>query len=187
MKLHRLLDHPREYIALILFGLTFESCVMLIARNPNLKEFFTPAWLAILIPLLGLAAYRGGRAVTYNYIFEWLRAPFTKIVDDSSGAGKSTEADGVGLWRVIGELLCCPICSSTWVALVLVSLLLFDFSIGLVMCLILAAAGVAEILTWRSERDEWQGRHAREQAGRLNREQMKSPAVVMPQEIRPGG
>lgn len=119
----------------------------------------------LILLLVGLAAYRGGRAVAYNFIFTWLRAPFTLVVDDSSGAGKSVEARGKGLRRVLGELLCCPTCAGTWVGLMLAGLLVVAYPLGLLLAFVLAASGISEILHWWSERNEWQGRAAREEAG----------------------
>ncbi len=150
-----------EYIGLIFLGITFESVVAIIAKGENLSMLRDP-WLLLL---LGLASFRGGRALAYNYVFEWLRAPFTEVVDDSSGAGKSIMASGTGFRRVLGELLCCPICAGTWVALVLTGLLVLIYPFGLIFSFILAASGLAELVHWYAERQEWQGRQAREESG----------------------
>jgi hypothetical protein len=151
----------QEYVALIILTLTFESIILILANIGNLEVLRDP-WILVM---LGFASYRGGRSLAYNHVFEWLRKPFTRIVNDSSGAGQSVESDGTGWRKAIGELLCCPVCSGTWVALVLTSLLVTFYNWGLAMTFILAAAGIGEVIHWFTTRDEWQGRQAREEAG----------------------
>lgn len=116
--------------------------------------------------LLGLASYRGGRALSYNLIFKWIRdALNVREVEDSSGAGMSNESSGSGVRRILGELVCCPICSSTWAAILLLALYAIVPAFGAVFLYALAAAGVAEVLTWVSEYFEWGGRASREISG----------------------
>ncbi len=153
--------NQRIGVYLVLLLLLFMGAVSLLALSASPQVLHDP--LALI--LVGVAAFRGGRAVAYNFIFSWLRAPFTDVVDDSSGAGKSVEACGRGLQRVISELLCCPTCAGTWVALSLAGLLALAYPIGLTLSFVLAASGIGEMLHWRAERDEWQGRAAREEAG----------------------
>jgi len=148
-------------VYLVLALLTFVSATSLLAVVSNPEVLHDP----LVLVLVGVAAFRGGRAIAYNFIFSWLRAPFTTVADDSSGAGKSVEACGHGLRRVMGELLCCPTCAGTWVALTLSGLLALAYPIGLTLAFVLAASGIGEILHWRAERDEWQGRATREEAG----------------------
>jgi hypothetical protein len=146
---------------LVLILLTFLSLVAVIGSLDRLNRLQQP-WTLVLV---GLAAFRGGRAVAYNFIFSWLRAPFTHSSPDSSGAGDSIHASGQGLKRVLGELLSCPLCAGTWVALVLSGCIVLVYPFGMALAFVLAAAGAAEILHWWAGRDEWQGRAAREQAG----------------------
>lgn len=116
--------------------------------------------------VLGLAAYRLGRAISYNLIFKWLRDGLgVDETPDSSGAGNSNNATGKGVRRIFAELVCCPICSSTWAALILLAVYTAIPAFGLVLLYALAAAGVAEIATWVSEYFEWGGRQAREVSG----------------------
>lgn len=114
---------------------------------------------------LGFAAFRVARTISFNSVMGWLREPFTVIVKDSSGAGDSVEPAGKGLKWVIGDLLCCPICTGTHAAGMLLALTALFPSIGLVAVYALAAAGMSETLHWHNERAEWQGRQAREGAG----------------------
>lgn len=151
----------RYFIVLIMLSAAFESLAIIIAFRGDLAVLRDP----LILAALGLAAFRGGRAISYNAVFEWLRLPFTAVVPDSSGAGMSVESKGSGIQRAIGELLCCPVCTGTWVALILAGLLVWVYPFGLVSSIVLAAAGIAEIIHWFAERNEWQGRQAREEAG----------------------
>lgn len=118
--------------------------------------------------LLGLAAYRGGRAVSYNRIFKFIR-DWIGIVEvrDSSGAGDSTEiGSGVsGFRRGIAELILCPVCSGTWIAAGLVFIYSISPEFGRVLVASLGAAGAAELFLWIGEFFEWRGREARESSG----------------------
>ena len=139
--------------------------------------FFGLAWFvgsrmpevqgSVFYVLLALAAYRGGRAVAFNKVFEWLRTLFRcRIVTDSSGAGENVEAcDEPGIIQALGELITCPICAGTWVAMMLMVIHSISPEMGRGLIVILAAAGVAEILHWLSEFLSWGGRASREQAG----------------------
>ena len=117
--------------------------------------------------LLGLAAFRGGRAVAFNAVFEWLRTLLgCRIVTDSSGAGENTEpCKEPGVLHALGELVCCPICAGTWFGMALLVARAINPDLGNGLIVILAAAGIAEVLHWASEFLEWGGRHSREQAG----------------------
>ncbi len=119
------------------------------------------------LALIGLAAFRGGRAISFNGVFAWLRAPFTKLVADSSGAGDSVEpscSNGPFLFAV-ADCLCCPICTATHVGGILFDLIVIFPPFGLALAYFLAVAGIAELFHWHSEKDEWQGRQAREFSG----------------------
>ncbi len=139
--------------------------------------FFGLAWLVgskmPAIPanwfyvLLALAAYRGGRAVAFNKVFEWLRDLLQcRVVTDSSGAGENVEAcEDPGILQALGELITCPICAGTWVAMGLLVINSASPEMGTGLIVVLSAAGVAELLHWTSEFLSWGGRASREQAG----------------------
>ena len=121
---------------------------------------------AAFVPLLGLAAFRGGRAIAHNHIFKWLRDLFKVVeVDDSSGAGKSTSASGKGTLHALQELVCCPVCSGTWVGVALLVIYSISAPYGTALIYALAAAGIGELMEWLSEFLFWKGRAAREEAG----------------------
>lgn len=134
-----------------------------------------PAWqIAALVIVGGLATFRAARTISYNAVMAWLRAPFCKVVKDSSGAGDSVEPkDG----SVVGELLACPICSGTWAALALVVTVLYLPAMGWALITVLGMAGISEAVHWRCEREEWQGRAAMEQAGSAWIEKNQPPLV----------
>lgn len=119
---------------------------------------------ALYFVLAGFATFRMARTISFNGVMDWLRAPFAVEVEDSSGAGLSTEAKP-GPFQVIGELLCCPICSGTWSALILSSLYCLDERIGWAAAAVFGLAGISEVLHWGAEALEWAGRNQREQAG----------------------
>lgn len=151
-----------ERLTLIAMDILFVIAAAVAAFWGRLPEI--PDWA--FLPLLGLAAFRGGRAIAYNFIFKWLRDLFgIREVDDTSGAGQSNEPVGKGFQHAIGELLCCPICSGTWVGVVLMLAYAFVPALGTALIYGLAAAGIAEILDWLSEFLFWKGRAAREEAG----------------------
>ena len=146
----------------ILIELSFVALVALASLRISTLASYTPAMLVALLVLGSFASLRMARTISYNAVCAWLRKPFTHVVPDSSGAGDSVEPKP---GNVLGELLACPICTGTWSALVLVNLVLWVPSFGQALVLVLGLAGVSECLHWRAERDEWQGRHARELSG----------------------
>ncbi len=150
-------------LAYILFVSLFAVEMGIAALHPDALLALQPwQWLAF-----GFAAFRGARALSYNGVFGWLRQPFNDTVPDSSGAGDSVvpRQGAQGFWYVIGDCLACPICTGTHVGGVLITLTALIPTFGLFLTYGLAVAGVAELLHWHGERDEWQGRAAREAAG----------------------
>jgi prepilin signal peptidase PulO-like enzyme (type II secretory pathway) len=146
-------------IALDIVFLAAAAVAALLGRLPPI-----PDWA--FLPILGLAAFRGGRAIAYNFVFKWLREmAHIREVEDTSGAGMSNEATGTGIQHAIGELLCCPICSGTWVGVSLLLAYAFLPPLGEALMYALAAAGVAEVLDWLSDFFSWKARAAREDAG----------------------
>ena len=109
--------------------------------------------------LVGTAAYRIGRMLAFERVATPIRRPFTATVPDASGAGEAVVARGSGAQWVIGELLSCPVCVSTWAAAGLFAglgaLPLFTRTLVAVLSAVGVAEvlnGVVETLTWTSER-----------------------------------
>ena len=159
----------REMFVLLLLLFTCEVVTGIISKSASFISL-SQDWirLSLFVILLGLAAFRVGRAISYNYIFSWLRAPFVDKHLDSSGAGDSEDPKGEGITRVMGELLCCPICTGTWGAIVMLGFYAVRPAWAMVFMAVMAASAIAEYLHWSSERDEWQGRMAREISGTEN-------------------
>lgn len=151
-------------IALIILGgvFVFEAlAAAYVGKLPTIPDALFPF-------LLGAAAFRAGRAVSDNLIFKWLRDWLgIVVIDDTSGAGQSTDIpkEITGARRVICELVCCPICSGTWAAIILLEVHSLFPALGNVLVLALGGAGIAEVMHWAAEKFGWQGRQAREAAG----------------------
>lgn len=125
---------------------------------------------------LGLAASFAGRSISYLKIFEWFRKPFAEVVDHSSGVGQDVhpKKNLKGFWNGFAELICCPVCSATWSAAVLLWLPpVFTYAF--------ASASVAWLVTNSTELIEWSRHHAQEAAGKLHRDAERE-VVAVPQD-----
>lgn len=153
-------EKTQRYMTYIILLATVEATLFAIGDKLPLLS----GWAFYVF--LGFACFRVGRALSFNGVFVWLRDMVEiKATPDSSGAGDSNNPYGKGPLYVIGELLCCPICSATWggAGLLLAYALVPHFGNG--MILLLGAAGIAEVLHWGSESFEWAGRYYREESG----------------------
>jgi hypothetical protein len=115
---------------------------------------------------LALAAYRLGRLVSYDKVFETERLAVAVTVPDPTGAGETTMPRGSGARQALGELVCCPICAGTWIsAFLLYGHRLFpEFTRNVVT--IMSAMGAAELINAVTEGMQWTGEAMRKQAGR---------------------
>ena len=68
--------------------------------------------------LVGLATNRLSRLITRDKVTRAVRAPFTDVEQDPSGAAHE-EPRGEGITRAVGELLTCPRCAAMWASLAL--------------------------------------------------------------------
>lgn len=114
--------------------------------------------------LLAPATLAGARTISFYGVSDWWRHHFVVEVADSSGAGNNLEARP-GKWEAIGELICCPICSGTHVASLLLCLYAIAPNAGHALVYVLGIAGTHTTIHWWTEAQEWKGRAAREQAG----------------------
>lgn len=117
------------------------------------------------IVLIGFATFRLGRMVSYDRIMDPVRAPFTKVVADSSGEGKTIAPRGTGFRQSIGQLISCPICVGTWVAAFLVLMMLIAPDGTRIFLYILGAVALAELLNSLTEALCWAGRSGRSMSG----------------------
>lgn len=115
--------------------------------------------------MLGLATFRMGRLTAYDEVTEPIREPFAETVEDPSGAGMTTEPQGTGVRRVLGELVTCPICVGTWAAAAMVYGLRVAPAPTLLFMAIMSAAGATEVLNSAVEAMEWTAQVRRDEAG----------------------
>jgi len=130
--------------------------------GPGLSAFQL-GWLDLV--LLVFATYRLGHLIAYDLVTEPVRQFFTETRPDPTGAGESVEPKGEGFQRAMGQLICCPICSGTWVAAALVYALYLWPDPTRVFLAIMAAVGAAELLNAAGEALSWTGQNQRTQAG----------------------
>ncbi|MBE0696806.1 MAG: DUF1360 domain-containing protein [Anaerolineaceae bacterium] len=130
--------------------------------GPGLSAFKV-GWIDLI--LLTFATYRLGHLISYDRVMEPFRHLFTDTLPDSTGAGETVEPKGTGFQQAIGQLVCCPICSGTWIAALLVyGLYLWPDSMHVFLTMT-AAIGGAEILNSASEALSWTGQHQRTLSG----------------------
>ena len=116
---------------------------------------------------IAFAAYRLGRMVAYDKVFETYRAPFAETVPDPTGAGETTTARGGGIREALGELITCPICAGTWIAAGLVYCLNLFPAAARTFLAITSSIGIAEFLNAATEAFQWLGQAEREEAGSI--------------------
>ena len=157
-----------RHLTLISFLIILETIIFLAStRLPQIPitTLELPVFIA-LIPASSMVA----RAIGYLDIFEWLRAPLTKVVPHSSGAGEDVQPkdDLHPCVKVFADLLCCANCSGMWAAALLATLYIFEPAMGRLEIYILAAAGMSVFLTRLIETTEWIGHTFHEVNGKLN-------------------
>ncbi len=161
----------QERFTTVALSVGFMLAVSIFART---QHFIAPNVTTVI--LLGIAAFRLGRMVSYDLVFEHYREPFVVTVKDGSGAGDSTAPRYEHGWRhVIGCLLVCPVCVGTWIAAMLVAGLNIAPWLTQPFVVIFAVVGIAEFLNGLHEHHEWSGQHHRELAGASRRHKEKHP------------
>ena len=133
------------------------------------------------IVLLGFATYRMGHLISYDRVMEPLRSFFTETIPDPTGEGETVEPKGEGLQQVIGQLLCCPVCTSTWAAAAMVYALYLAPGPARVFITILGIVGIGEILNAAGELFSWGGQYARNASGSINLARKQREQILTPQ------
>ena len=157
----------QESITKILLSVLFMGGLGLLAYWVEVKV----GWLKIVelelldIVLIGIATFRLGRMIAFDRIMDPLRVPFSKVVDDNSGEGKTVVPRGSGFRQAMGQLIVCPTCVGTWVAAVLVALMLVYPAGTRIFLYATAAVGIAEVLHSLTEVLCWTARQARTSSG----------------------
>lgn len=123
--------------------------------------------------LLGLATFRLGRLIAFDRVADPLRKPFTRKIQDPTGAGVSIEPRGEGVQQALGQLLSCPICAGTWIAALLVFGLQRLPGPTRAFLAVMSATGAAELLNALAEALSWTGQAARKKAGGHTRRPFK--------------
>ncbi len=142
------------------------SCMFILQTLVNQGVKLSPfQWV-----MLALSASMVGRATAYLAILEWFRAPFVVTVPHSSGAGEDNLPRwSTGARSAVAELICCPVCSGTWAAGIILALYKYIPEWGEAIMIMLSAASLAWLLTYVTQLVEWKTHAEREQAGLMNR------------------
>lgn len=147
------------------FLLLFAGFVIWLVTRPQEAQAFELSWLDLA--LLGLATYRMGHLLSYDRVMEPLRSFFTDTIPDPTGEGESVEPKGQGFQLAMGQLLCCPICTGTWAAALMVYGIYLWPGPARVFVTIMAAVGLGEILNAVTEFLSWGGQYARTKSGAI--------------------
>lgn len=116
--------------------------------------------------LVALATVTISHTISFYGVGDWFRAPMVKEVKDSAGGLSGLEAKE-GPWQVIGELVCCPICSGTHGATLMLLVFSFNEKMGWALAAAAALSSVNMLLHWLSEKWQWEGRLAVERQGTI--------------------
>jgi len=161
----------RNRVALFILFCIFEGLLVIIEQTKPDFHLDPFTWVLIVV-----AASLGGPAIAYLAIGEWIRWPLTKVVPHSSGAGEDVEPKYEGFRRAPGILMSCPICSATWVGLVLIGLYALYEPLGRYVTYTLSVGGAAAFIVRTREAIE-AGKYAlTELNGKLNRENKQAQA-----------
>ena len=166
----------QETTAKIILSVLFMGILGLLAYWVEIKV----GWIKLLelsvvdILLISVATFRLGRMIAFDRIMDPLRAPFTKVVDDNSGDGKTAVPRGAGFRQALGQLIVCPTCVGTWVAALLVAFMLVYPAGTRIFLYATAAVGLAEILNSLTEALCWSARHSRTSSGYVMQEKKAS-------------
>ncbi|MGH8903520.1 MAG: DUF1360 domain-containing protein [Egibacteraceae bacterium] len=108
-------DRPLGALAGLMaaYGCVVATLGLLVRRSErSLPERFAVGDLV----LVAVATHKLSRLIAKDSITSPLRAPFTRLADQSAEAGLHEEARGTGPRKAFGELITCPFCISQWVA-----------------------------------------------------------------------
>jgi len=152
----------KTVITSVFLGLFLGFIAWMTFLGPGMAAFQI-GWLDLV--LLSLATYRMGHLLSYDRVMEPLRSFFTNTIPDPTGEGESVEPKGEGFQQVMGQLLCCPICTGTWAAAVMIYGLYVLPGPTRVFVTIMAVVGLGEILNAAGELFSWGGQYARTKSG----------------------
>jgi hypothetical protein len=136
----------KGYAALLgLFGVSVGGLFSWAFSRQRLLDKISPVDLA----LLGIGSHKLARMISRDRVGTVLRQPFT-VYDGTEGAlpGEANEHarhDRGEYRQAVGELLCCPYCTSTWSATALFGTYLADHRLGRSACVYLCSIALAEV------------------------------------------
>ena len=116
--------------------------------------------------LVALATVTISHTISFYGVGAWFRQPFTREVKDTAGGIVGLEAKP-GKWEVLGELICCPICSGTHGATLMLLVFTLNENMGWALAAAAALSSVNMLLHWTSEKLQWEGRLAMERQGEI--------------------
>ncbi|HET8524975.1 MAG TPA: DUF1360 domain-containing protein [Thermomicrobiales bacterium] len=154
----------QEYeFKLALIGLFFALFAALAPRRRNANGHEIRA---LDVGMLGLAALRAGRLLSYDRVTEPVREPFTETEPDEFGASDTVvPQSGSAIRETLGQLISCPICSGTWAAAAMAYFVRLAPLPGRFFLLIMSATGLAEVLNALVEALEWTSQAERKDVG----------------------
>jgi hypothetical protein len=117
------------------------------------------------LAMLGLATYRLARLASFDKVLEPVRLQFAEVKPDQFGADNTVEPKGEGAQRAVGELICCPICTGTWIAAALTYGLCYLPGPTRLLITIMGAIGMGELLHNLTEALHWKAWEARKHVG----------------------
>lgn len=116
--------------------------------------------------LVGLATVTIAHTISFYPVGSWFRAPLTEIKRDTAGGvdGVEPKAGLHPILAVAGELICCPICSGTHGATLMLLVFTLNSNFGWALAAAAALSSVNMLLHWTSEKLQWEGRLALQQS-----------------------
>jgi hypothetical protein len=124
------------------FGTLVGSVVVAAGRRGRLPERIAPYDLA----LAGVATQRLSRLIAKDRVGAVLRAPFTRYQSRGRPGEVEESPRGSGAALALGQLLVCPFCLAQWVALGMVTGLLFAPRVTRTASAVLTVASLADLL-----------------------------------------
>lgn len=116
--------------------------------------------------MLGLATYRLARLASFDKVLEPLRMQVAQVEPDHFGADMTVVPKGEGVQRALGELICCPICTGTWIAAALTYGLHFLPGPTRLLITMMSAIGMGELFHNLTEVLHWSAWVARKEVGK---------------------
>ncbi len=152
-------------LAYLFFSLLWLAEVFLISLDWDKLANVSPLYWV----LVGLATVTISHTISFYSVGKWFRDPLTVVAKDTAGGIEGVEPKP-GLHpflQVVAELICCPICSGTHGATLLLLAFTLNANFGWALAAAAALSSVNMLLHWTSEKLQWEGRLAVERQGTI--------------------